>query len=168
MNFKQLKDITYNYIDEVDLDEQVQIVVSHAINKAYLDLCHKDKRLATAYVPIINGIAKLPDNCIGLVNSNPVLDIYDKQYGNTIVTNKTGVLEVLYSYVREPLETDEDEPDLHLTLQYALVSYACFKYFEHRKKTGVANTFFDNYMQEISSFQDQFSYVPETITEVEY
>ena len=35
MNFKQLLDLTYNMIDEVDEDEQIEIIVKGAINEAY-------------------------------------------------------------------------------------------------------------------------------------
>lgn len=167
MTFKELIDLANNIIDETDYDEQIDTIVKHSINKAYLDLSNYDLRLTRAYVPIINGVATLPTNCTKIVSTTPSLSSTDKIIGSSIVTNKTGVIEVLYAYTREALVNDEDEPDLNTTLQYALVTYACYKYFEHRKKTEVADSFLNNYNQEINAFNPYLDNSPETITEVE-
>lgn len=166
MNFKELVDLTNNTIDETDFDEQIEAIVRGAINKAYLDLSNIDFRLTRAYVPIVNGVATIPNNCTRIVETVPKLDDKDKIIGNSIITKKQGVIEILYAYTREPMVEDTDEPDLNTTLQYALVTYGCYKYFEHRKKTDVANTFLNNFMQEVQSFNNDLDTSPETITEV--
>lgn len=157
MNFKDIQDIAYNMIDEVDLDEQVEIIVKSAINESYMSLCARDKRVQTAYVPIIMGVATLPEDIISVEKITPPLGQTDKRIGSNIITDKTGTFSVLYSYVREPLVTDNDEPDLHLTLQYALATYACYKYFEYRKKESVASTFLTNYSMAIMEFDNAFN-----------
>ena len=166
MNFRELIDLTNNTIDETDFDEQIEAIVKNAINKAYVDLSNVDLRVTRAYVPIINGVATIPTNCCKVISSNPKLDEKDRIDGYSIITEKEGVLELLYAYTREPMIEDTDEPDLNTTLQYALTTYACYRYFEHRKKTDVANSFLNNYMQEVQSFNRDLDNTPETITEV--
>lgn len=166
MTFKELIDLANNIIDETDYDEQIDSIVRHAINKAYIDLSNYDLRVTRAYIPIINGVASIPTNCTKIIQTVPKLDSTDKIYGSSIVTNKTGVIEVLYAYTREAMVNDEDEPDLNITLQYALVTYACYKYFEHRKKIEVAESFLNNFNQEIGGFNADMDNTPETIMEV--
>lgn len=166
MNFRELIDLANNTIDEIDYDEQIESIIKNAINKAYLDLSNVDLRVTKAYLPIVNGIATIPNNCYKIVKTTPKLDNNDKIVGNSIITNRSGVIEMLYSYTREPMLEDIDEPDLNTALQYALVSFACYKYFEHRKKIDVANSFLNNYMQEVQSFNSDFDNLPETIVEV--
>ena len=166
MNFKELVDLSYNTIDETDYDEQVESIVKNAINKAYLDLSNIDKRVARTYVPIINGVATIPNNCNKIIKTTPKLTFEDKIIGGSIITDKEGVIELLYSYTREPMIEDTDEPDLNITLQYALSTYACYKYFEYRKKMDVASGFLNNFMQEVNSFNSNMDNTPERIVEV--
>lgn len=154
MNFKEIVDLALNSIDETDYDEQVEIIVKNAINKAYADLCLKDKRLTRAFIPIINGIATLPEDFLELQKCTPELTYEDNKIGNNIITNKTGVLEIIYCYVRDALVEDDDEPDLHINLQHALATWACYKYFEYRKKVEVANSFLNNYNIEVFNFEN--------------
>lgn len=167
MNFRELIDLANNIIDETDYDEQIEAIVKSALNKSYLDLSNLDKRVTRAYIPIVNGVVTIPTNCNKIISTIPKLEVYDRIIGNSIVTDKEGVIEMLYSYTREPLVEDEDEPDLNIILQYAMVTYACYKYFEHRKKTEVANTFLNNYTQELQMFNNDLDMTPETIQEVE-
>lgn len=166
MNFRELIDLTNNTIDETDFDEQIETIVKNAINKAYLDLSNIDLRVTRAYVPVINGVASIPNNCCKIVSTSPKLDSSDKIVGYSIITNKEGVIELLYAYTREPMIEDTDEPDLNTNLQYALTTFACYKYFEHRKKIDVANSFLNNYSQEVQGFVRDLDNTPETIVEV--
>lgn len=153
MNFKEIIDLAYNIIDEVDYDEQVEIIVKGAINEAYFDMAKIDMRLSTSYTPIIRKIATLPTDCIKVVEVTPALDSTDKVVGNSIITNKTGTLEILYATPREELVNDNDEPDLHNTLIHNLANFACYKYWLHRKKIDVANAFLQKYMNEKHNFE---------------
>lgn len=155
MNFGELIKLTYNYIDETDEDEQIEIIVKGAINEAYSILSSKDARLNRAYIPIINGVATLPEDNIGIVNCTPELESSDLIIDNNIITSKTGTLELLYKYVRETLVDDNDEPDIHLLLQYAMVNYACYKYFLYRKKVEVAQSFNNQYEGYVFKFEQE-------------
>lgn len=162
MTFNDLLQLTYNYIDETDQDEQVEIIVKGAINESYMILSSKDIRLNRAYIPIINGIATLPEDNIGIVKCEPELEESDLILDNLIVTDKEGTLELLYKYSREALVDLEDEPDIHLLLQYAMVNYACYKYFLYRKKVEVAqyfNTTYENYVYKFEKENKDNSYV---------
>lgn len=152
MKYAEIKTKVDNIIDETDEDEQIDIIVKLAINEAYSLLAPMDKRLTRAFVPIVNGVSTLPNNLLEVVSIKPKLTGNDRVEGNAILTEKKGVFEILYSYVRETLIKDEDEPDLHETLQYAMVDYACYKYYMHRKKDNVAMLFFNNYKQTINNF----------------
>lgn len=154
MLFKDIIELTYNIIDEVDYDEQVEIIVKEAINEAYFDMAKIDMRLSTGYIPIIRKVATLPTDCIKIINTIPAMGDGDKVIGNAIITDKTGTFEILYATPREALENDNDEPDLHNTLQYNLANFACYKYWLHRKKIDVANSFLQKYMMELNKFED--------------
>ena len=124
MNFKQILDLAYNIIDEVDEDEQIEVIVKNAVNEAYRELSKIDKRISTAYVPVIMGTATLPDGCLQIVQCTPELDNNDKLIGNSIITSKTGILELIYAIAPDDLENDEDEPELNVYLHEALSLYA--------------------------------------------
>ena len=153
MNFKEIIDLAYNMIDETDYDEQVEIIVKEAINEAYQDLAKIDMRLAIGYFPIIRKMATLPIECIKIVEATPEISGTDKVVGNTIVTSKTGVFEILYATARENLEYDTDEPDLHVSAHHNLANFACYKYWLHRKKIEVAQAFMQKYMMERSNLE---------------
>lgn len=154
MNYKDIIYGVYNNIDEVDFDEQIEIIVKNAINESYIRLCAEDIRLTKAFVPIINGVVTLPSNLISIVKTIPTLDATDYIVGGSIVTDKTGMLEILYSYVREALIEDTDEPDLHDSLQNALVTFAHYKYLLHRKKTNEAQMLLNEYNISVYTFRD--------------
>lgn len=145
MTFNEIVNLAYNMIDEIDYDEQVEVIVKNAINEAYADLCKKDKRLTRAFVPIINGVATLPDDIISIEECEPSLDTSDRQVGNSIITNKEGILEILYAYSRDSLVEEEEEPELHKDLHRALAMFACYRYFLYRKKIDVAHSFLNSY-----------------------
>lgn len=157
----------YNNIDEIDLDEQVTIIVKNAVNEAYARLCAEDVRLTKAYVPIINGIATMPTNLISIVKLTPELTRLDYVRGNSIVTDNTGTYELLYSYVREALSLDTDEPDLHDVLVNGLVSFAHYKYFLHRKKADMAQLMLNEYNSCVYTFRDLVKSRDRDITGVE-
>lgn len=171
MTFEEIRELAMNMIDETDVDEQVDIIVNNAINKAYADLCKKDIRLTRAYIPIINGIASLPNNLIKVEKTKPVLSDGDKKVGNAILTEKKGVIEVLYAYTREPLVELDDEPDLHINLHKTLAYYACYKYFSYRKKPEIARMFFEDFSNDLYSFvndiENQDGYAEEYVRYIE-
>jgi hypothetical protein len=166
MNFKEILDIARNIIDETDEDEQIDVILKSAINKAYIDLSSVYKRLNNSYIPIVNKIATLPDDLIGIEYISPSLDSTDKRIGKNILTSKTGTFELIYSYIREPLVNDTDEPDLDLALQYALAMYGCYKYSEYKKRDNMVQMFMQSYQNEVSNFLDRSDVQEEYIQDV--
>ena len=154
MNFKQILDLAYNIIDEVDEDEQIEVIVKNAVNEAYRELSKIDKRISTAYVPVIMGTATLPDECLQVIQCTPKLDGNDKLIGNSIITSKTGILEMVYAVAPDDLEQDEDEPELNVYLHEALSLYAVYKYMLHRKKETMAQQFLNRYMMKINDYEE--------------
>lgn len=138
------------------------------INEAYLLLCNEDKRVTKAYLPIINGIATIPSNSLGVVTCTPSLNYSDRIYGNSIVTNKSGVLEVLYYYAREILVEDTDEFDLNSVLQQAIINYACYMICNQRGETTQGESYYNSYMRNVSQFESVDVALPEYVMEVEY
>lgn len=163
MTFDEIKQICFNTIDEVDEDEQIDIIVSNAINEAYAILSRKDKRLTRAFLPIIQGIVTLPSNCLDVIKITPILGSEDIVIGNSIMTDKTGILTVLYNYRRDRLVNPTDEPDLHDNLVDAAIAYACYRYWEHRKKIEVSQLFLSNYNQIVAEFSPENIGVPEVV-----
>ena len=81
MNFSTIKEKVYNRIDETDYDEQIENIVEGAINQAYMELCKIDKRISRAYIPVINGVATLPENTLEIIKVIPELGKEDKIEG---------------------------------------------------------------------------------------
>lgn len=143
-------------------------LVKSYVNEAYLLLCKEDKRVTKAYIPIINGIATIPNNSLGIVKCTPELNYTDRVYGNSIVTNKTGVLEILYYYSREILVEDTDEFDLNSVLQQAIINYVCYMICNQRGETVQGESYYNAYMRNISQFEQIDIAVPEYVMEVDY
>lgn len=152
MTLAEILEITKNLIDETDEDPQIDIIVKSSINEAYRTLCTVDKRVTTAYIPIINGIATLPVEYISTVKISPALTGRDMYAGNTIVTDKQGVFTLTYAYSREELQSNSDEPDLHPSLMPALYNWAAYKYWMHRKRAGVPEYFYNVYNTIVNTF----------------
>ena len=153
MTFKELKDIIFNYIDETDYDEQVEIIVESAINEAYQTLCKEDKRILSTTLYINNGVARLPDNLLSIVKCTP--DISDDLIvGNSILTDKQGTIDMVYTYVRDKLIKDNDELDLHETLCNTIPDFVCYKYFSHRKKIDIAQNFLNTHMLSLNEYKN--------------
>lgn len=145
MTFKEILDTVKNIIDETDEDAQVDIIIKQGINEAYRDLAKVDKRVKIAYINIINGVAQIPTDCESVIKITPELTGDDRKMGNTIVTSKTGTFTIIYSYYRDALIEEDDEPDLVLELQDALITYACYTYFKYRKKIDESVIFLNDY-----------------------
>lgn len=152
---------------KADDSSNIALIRSY-INEAYLMLCSVDKRVTKAYVPIINGIATIPNNSLGIVKCTPELSFRDKVYGKSIVTDKTGILEMLYYTTRDMVVQDEDEFDLHELLQQAIVSYVCSVIATKNGDTNIANNYNDLYMRNVSSFEQNDIAIPEYVVEVDY
>lgn len=143
-------------------------LVKNYINEAYLLLCSKDKRLTTAYIPIVNGIATIPNNSLGILRTIPPLDKKDSIYGNSIVTNKTGVLEAMYFYARENLIEDDEEFDIHEVLQKAVVNYACSLLAVKQDDPSQATDYYNAYYRNVEQYEQLDIATMETIVEVDY
>ena len=153
MTLKEILTDVYNNIDEVDEDEQVEIIVKNAINEAYAELCAEDVRTSRAYVPVINGVATLPDGLISIIKMNPEKKSGDTIKGNSLITSNTGVIELFYTYQRDSLVNDDDEPDFHKSLVGALPIYAHYKYRMYRKKYNMAQLLLQEYNRIITQFR---------------
>lgn len=147
-------------------DTNTITLVKNATNEAYMLLCKTDKRIARGYIPIVNGIATIPENSLGIMKCTPQLDITDRIYGNSIVTDKEGILEILYFYARDLLIEDEDEIDLHLTLQQGIINFVCYIVCLGRNELNQAESFYNAYMRNISQYEQNDLAIPETILEV--
>lgn len=145
MNLSELKDAINNLIDELDVDEQVDIIITNAINKAISDLSKIDKKLSSAYCPVIMGKAELPEDLLEVIDITPSLIANERRIGSSILSKRNVTFEVVYNYTREKLINDTDEPELHEDLHYAIVVYACAMYFKHRKKPDISDMYMNEY-----------------------
>lgn len=168
MTFKTMIDTINKTLNIREDDINSISIIKNSINEAYMLLCKEDKRLTRAYVPIINGIATIPANSIGILKTVPKLDRKDTAYGNSIVTDKTGVLEMLYFYTREALIEDNEEFDLHPILQQAIINYVCGLMSISKGDTSDYNYYIQAYDRNVSQFEQVDIAVSEGIVEVEY
>lgn len=165
--FLDIIKLTQNMIDEVDSSEQVLSIIKNAINTAYIsELAEYDKRISTAYVPIINGVGNLPDDLDSIENISPSLIDGERRVGNVILSSRNTTFTVTYSVLREELVNDTDEVDLSLKFIDLLVIYACYLYFQYRRKTSIANNFLNEYQRKIAKLIDKDSMGEESIQDV--
>ena len=99
------------------------------------------------------GAITLPDNCLQVVSTSPELTNEDKIVGNSIITNKSGIVKMVYATSPEELIENEDEPDLNIFLHEALCLYACYKYMLHRKKVEESEYFLNRYIMKINNYE---------------
>lgn len=168
MDYREILNITRNLIDEIDEDEQIDVIIKSGIQQGYRELCKVDKRPSITYIPIIRRIATLPDDFDSFIECKPELGEGDRKVGNAIITDKEGTLEVMYNTSRPPLIKDSDIPDLAEELHYGIVLYACFMYFQHRKKGDVASSFFSQFDRMKFEFENKHTiYINEEVRYVE-
>lgn len=142
MNYGEVIENVKNIIDETDEDTQIDSIIKSSVNEAYQELCRVDIKLSTSYIPVINGIATLPDDLINIVDISPKLTGTDRIVGNFIISSlESEMYTVIYNYRRDVLSAVEDELDLDLGLHYALVMYASSIYFKHRKRVELSQLF---------------------------
>lgn len=154
MNLKEIKDLTFKRLKLQQNVPVIEAIIENAINYAYSDLSSLDKRTATAYVPIINGEATLPEDYDTFVKCKPKLDNNDTFVGNKILTNKTGVLEITYTTVPAPLVNDTDVPDLSPKYHYLLSTYACYSYYLYNKNMNLADIYLSEYERVKNKYND--------------
>jgi hypothetical protein len=152
--FGDIVTLTKNLINQTDADEQIDIIVRTAINNAYMnELAKIDKRVIKTFVPIIDGVATLPDDILSIESLSPELNPGDSKIGNAILTSLEGTFTLVYSYTREPLVDDTEEPDLNSKYFYPLALYGAYAYYKHRKKSNEEQSFYSSYRQAIEDLK---------------
>lgn len=153
MTFKELLDLTKNRIDETDEDTQIDSILKNAINHAYIfDLSLKDQHVKSAYITPINGVATLPSDILKVINITPGLVYGESRIGNVIVSSRDVDFTVIYSVVPKPLVADTDKPNISEKYHYCLSTYACYQYYNFKKKSTQAQMMYQDYQQEVYKF----------------
>lgn len=158
MTFKEIIDLTKNRIDTVeqgDFDEQIESIVTNAINHCYLfELSKLEPDMNKAYLPSVNGLVSLPDDIDEIISIYPELEPGERRIGKNIVTDREETFELLYTMVNEPLINDNDEPNISKKYHYLLSTYACYSYFTYRKKTDIASMYLNEYMLQLNKTKE--------------
>jgi hypothetical protein len=166
VNRLQFRTAVKNFINEPDIDEQIDSIVNSAIDEAYSDLSLVDKRVSTARLNVRNGIASLPDDLLTIIESTPKLDSNDRKIGNSIITEKIGTIAIKYVPVRELITTDDEDYDLHQMLNKAVINYCASQYFDYRKKTQQSQWLLNKYEKAKEDFLSINDNVEEVIVDV--
>lgn len=161
MNFKEILDTCKNLIDELDTDTQIDMILKSGVNKGYSDLCKIDKRVQVTYVPVVMGAAILPDDFDSIVKITPILTEDDLIVGNSIITDNTTQYTLVYSYMREAMVNDLDEPDLNLSLHSALINYGCYSYYKYKRKLEIANQYMGDIQEAKANFLNKDNFIEE-------
>lgn len=156
-----------NRIDETDEDTQIDNIIETAFDYCYRrDLGKLDKRISTAYLPIINGVATLPEDLMDIEKITPSLGLTDRKVGNSILTDNTGTFNLIYSYIRTA-PGDTEELDMDETLQYLIVLYCCIAYYEYKKRAETTQLYLNKYeMKKRQYIEDMQSYMEEGTQDV--
>ena len=153
MNFKSIYEAVMNKCN-VDLDdEQGVAVIKNGINEAYNEISKVEAFTSKTPIPIINGVATLPEDLLEIIKIEPSLSGDDFIKGSKIFTSNKGSLILTYSYMPEDLVNDKDEPEISLKYHKLLITYGCFSYFQFKKKNDVANAYYGSYQRGLNIFE---------------
>jgi hypothetical protein len=167
MTFKDIVDLTKNRIDELDSSAQIDVILKSAVNDAYInELSQYDKRISTAFVPVINGTANLPEDVDTIESIAPSLTGSERRVGNTILSSRTVTFNIVYSYIRQTLIDDTDVLDMSDKFKVLLSTYACYLYFQYRKKTSIAQMFLDEYNMKLARMFDRDNTGEEAVQDI--
>lgn len=151
--FLELLTFTKNRVNFIDEDEQVDMILKEALNYAYTTISKQFKTIQTAYLPIIEGVAVLPEDCLEVISIDPALTGSDKIKGANIMTQHEGTLAVSYVGTIDPLQKDTDVLDIPQQYIYPISTYACSVYYGFKKKLDLADFHFSQYMQTLEELK---------------
>lgn len=151
--FGQLLEFTKNRVNFIDEDEQVDMILKEALNYAYSTISKQIKTLQTAYLPIIEGVAVLPEDCLEVISIEPALTGSDKIKGANILTTHEGTLTVSYVGIIDPLTKDTDILDIPTQYAYPISTYGCSIYYGFKKKMDLAEFYMANYYQTLEELK---------------
>lgn len=169
MTLKDIFDMTKRRIDETDTDEidtNLDNMIIDAINHSYIyELSKHDKRVTSAYIPVVNNIATLPDDIDYIEQISPALIFGERRIGNTILSARDITFTLIYSYIREPLSEMTDELEMSDKYKFLLSTYACYIYFQYRKKNQVADMYLNEYLTQIRNLYEDDNLGEESIND---
>lgn len=135
-----------NIVNDTDEDEQIDSIILEALNHCYIfDLAKIDVNLKTTYAPAVNGLAYLPKDALNILRIEPKLEKGERRLGGYIMTDREVTFTILYNSIREPLTKPTDEPEIAGALEYAMILYGAYAYFNYRKKLPVADWYMQQY-----------------------
>jgi hypothetical protein len=161
-NFKDIVDMAKNMINFTDEDPQIDLIIKGAINHFYrFDMAKISKNITRGIMIPVNGLAKLPEDCLQPIEFDPPLNSSDKMYENSdvIKTSLTGSINIIYSAVREPLVADDDVPEVAQKYWYPMALYGCMRYYTHRKKWNEVAAYRNILDEELKAIED-FKEIP--------
>lgn len=145
MNYGEILDLVYSFIDELDNDEQIIKIIKEAVNHAYLTIANDiDKKSALITIPY-SKVIDLPEDSntiIDISSGNKILSNRDYSIkADKIVmhTNKYNSLDLYYTLKANKLVLDSDVVNIDDRYIYNIVLYGAYAYAVHRKKVELAN-----------------------------
>lgn len=166
MKFSEILDQIKNIIDETDEDEQIDVIIKSAVNHAYLfDLAPLLPNIETYYIPAVQGIVELPFESVRIIKTVPELKSEDKKVGKNLIVSNDTLYTITCGINYKKLVNDDDEVMIPDQFTYLLVKYACYMYFEHRKKVEVAQSFLQEYKLGLDSTKEQLENELECLNE---
>lgn len=166
MTFDEIIKATMNKCNIDDDDDQAIAVVKLGINEGIKEVAKEEKIILTSKIPIIMGKATLPENAVELLNVSPSLLNGDKIEGRTIFTSlDEKIIEVTYTYIPEELIKLTDTPEISSKYHSSLINYACFTYYQFKKKIELAESYLMSFNRAINTLKTEIL-VPTKIEEV--
>lgn len=156
--FEELLMYTKNRVNFIDEDEQVDMILKEAINFAYTTISKEIKTMQTAYLPVIDGVAILPDDCLEVLKIEPDLYASDRIKGSNIMTKHEGTLTVSYVGTIDRLEKPKDVLDIPQQYVYPISTYACSQYYAFKKKADLSDFLYGTYMKLLEDLKIEDGY----------
>lgn len=154
MKYSELIAFTQNRIQDDSGDAEVMAVIKNALNHSIMvDLCNYEPQITTAMVIVVNGVGALPDDFYELVSTLPE-GVYIK--GLSLI-GTDGTYNIVYSATPELItDTNADMP-VGNKMCYTASTYACYAYYNYRKKGDIANMFLNDYNTDLNKYESKAS-----------
>lgn len=147
MTFGEILDVLFLDCDEDITDVEMMNKFKNFINRGYRELARREQLEKVVYKEVVDGCVYLPYDCVSLTD---VKDSYG--YVNYSVEGKKIVIEdsedsvvrIIYNYLPEKLEAEEDELETLDSNSEFIINYAKWLYYVN-----------DSLMEEAAMFKNE-------------
>ena len=163
MTFKEIVNTIIGDIDEDINDTLLVSKIKGYANRGYKELAKREYLEKTLTTELVDGMSSIPSNAIKVyeVKKDGVPLRFDID-GKKVIVDSTGEVEVVYTYIPDSMENDDDEPTTNMGNEEFILSYAKWLYFLSDDQVELAKL----YKQECETFDFVIQSDIQSVTDV--